>query len=250
MKTKSYVSLLFICLAVFQLSAFEKPIKTVNFTIKAGAMVETLYLNVPDGTTNITRKLLPAYAKTVASSGGEVLATFEVTQLPDTDRKMTHIVLIQWTDPSKRAGSISKGSFKKIVTVLGSENIQYGFFGAQQDTPVALSSDKIYDFTSAWFISDDPCAFPALFGVLGTYFSKIPPVLQEYGISQTAFFGPHPAMPTSETNVFIPHMFGIFEWQKFEDREVFNKDPRYVEHVDIRNSALKKMDVVFAKIIL
>ncbi|WP_299223901.1 hypothetical protein [uncultured Aquimarina sp.] len=249
MKTNNYLSLLFICLTIFQLSGCEDPIKTTNFTIKAGAMVETLYLNVPNGNTSIASKLLPAYAKTVSSSGGEVLATFEVTQLPDTDRKMTHIVLIQWTDPSKRTGSVNKGSFKKIVAALGSENIQYGFFGSQQDTPVTLSSDKIYDFTSAWFISDDPCTFPSLFGVLGTYFSKIPPVLQEYKISQTAFFGPHPAMPKTETNVFVPHMFGIFEWQKFEDRELFNKAPRYTEHVDIRNSVLKKMDVVFAKAI-
>lgn len=249
MKTKNYLSSLLIFLSIVHLSACERPIGIVSFTITAGAMVETLYLNVPESDTKVISKLLPAYAKTVASAGGEVLATFKVTQLPNTDRKMTHIVLIQWPDPSKRTNSISKTGFKKIGAALGGDNIQYGFFGAQQDIPVTLSADKIYDFSSAWFISDDPCAFPALFEVLGTYFSKIPPVLQEFGISQTAFFGPHPAMP-EETNMFVPHMFGIFEWQKFEDREVFNKDSRYTEHVDIRNSVLKKMDIIFAKVML
>ncbi len=236
-------------LLALQVSACEEPLKTVNFTIKAGALVEVLYLNVPNGNTAVAGKLLPAYTKTVASSGGEVLATFEVTQLPETERKMTHIVLVQWTDPSKRAGSVSKNTFKRLQSAIGDKNIQYGFFGAQQDTPVTLSTEKIYDFTSAWFISDDPCTFPSFFQVLGGYFQNINPITTKYGISQTAFFGPHPAMP-KEANIFIPHMLGIFEWQKYEDREVFNNDPAYTEHVDVRNSVLKKMDVIFAKVIL
>lgn len=247
--TKNVLSTVLIFLSVLQLSACESPVKTTDFIIKAGAMVEILYLNVPDGNDNVAPKLLPAYAKTVASSGGEVLATFEVTQLPQTERKMTHIVLIQWADPSNRAGSVSQPSFKKLESAIGDGNIQYGFFGSQQDTPVTLDTEKIYDFTSAWFISDDPCTFPPLFQVLGGYFENINSITKEYGISQTAFFGPHPAMP-AEANTFIPHMLGIFEWQKFEDREVYNNDPDFTQHVDVRNSVLKRMDVIFAKVVL
>lgn len=94
MKTKNYLSSLLIFLSIVHLSACERPMGNVSFTITAGAMVETLYLNVPESDTKVISKLLPAYAKTVASAGGDVLATFKVTQLPNTDRKMTHIVLI------------------------------------------------------------------------------------------------------------------------------------------------------------
>ncbi len=247
MKTKRTVSLFIVLILALPLSACSIP-KTKTFTIKAGALVEVMYINATGAKSKVAKKILPDYARALSQNGGELLASFEVTQLPQTERKMTHIVLIQWNDPSKRAKLVATSSSKKLLDTVGKENIQYGFFGAQQDTSVNLHPDKIYDFTSAWFISEDPCTFPTLFQVLGGYFQNIDPITAEYGISQTAFFGPHPAMP-HEANLFVPHMFGIFEWQKYEDREVFNNDPKYTAHVDVRNAVLKKMDVVFAKLI-
>ncbi|MEW7292398.1 hypothetical protein [Aquimarina sp. 2304DJ70-9] len=250
MKTKKNLfSMLLTIVVTLPLLACKNPAKSASFTIKAGALVEVMYIDASSQVTNKVEGLLPAFSKNVSSIGGEVLAKFKVSNLANTKRKMTHIVLLQWSDISKRTNLQGQDTFKKLLEAVGKENIQFGFFGAQQDTPVTLQADKIYDFTSAWFITDDPCAFPPLFQVLGGYFQKINPITKAYGISQTAFFGPHPAMP-KEPNAFIPHMFGIFEWQKYEDREVFNNDPKYTAHVDVRNAVLKEMDVIFAKLML
>lgn len=242
-------SILLAIVVSLPIMACESTPKTTSFTIKAGALVEVMYINATSNTAKVVSNLVPAFAKAITSSGNEVLATFEVTQIPNSKRVASHILLLQWNDVSQRDIIKGQRSFKRLEDSVGKENIQYGFFGSQENTPVTLHSDKIYDFTSAWFIVDDPCAFPPLFQVLGGYFQKINPVTTAYGISQTAFFGPHPAMP-AESNLFIPHMFGIFEWQRFEDHKIFNNDPKYTAHVDVRNAVLKEMDVIFAKVIL
>lgn len=240
----NYLSLLLlsfvICTAV-SCSAFSSPPE--GFTIKAGALIEVIYINAPG-----KLKEVQTLGKDLAKTKGEWLATFEVAEMPKTERKFSHILIVQWVAPSDRSSGAKH--IAKAKKSFGDANIQFGFFGSQQDTPVALKKDKIYDFTSAWLISDDPCAAPSLMQVIGGYFQNIGPVIQEYGIGQTAFMGPHPQMPKTESNLFIPHMLGIFEWQKYTDRAKFIEDPAYTAHVDVRNAVLNKMDVVFAKVIL
>ncbi|MEM8907970.1 MAG: hypothetical protein AAGD05_09010, partial [Bacteroidota bacterium] len=124
------------------------------------------------------------------------------------------------------------------------------FFGAQADTPVTLEASKIYDFTSAWTIATDPCQMPIIQQVIGTYFGKITPALQKYQISQTVFFGPHPAAPEIDSKVFRPDMCGIFQWQQAADHPKFQVDPLYTEHVDIRDAIMKKMEVLLTRVVL
>ncbi|MEO1098336.1 MAG: hypothetical protein AAFX57_11360, partial [Bacteroidota bacterium] len=173
----------------------------------------------------------------------------EAGEMPLEQRSYSHILMVQWSNPITRSEKLAKRILKAVETSVGSQNLQFGFFGAQQNTPVTLKQDKAYDFTSAWLISEEQCAAPALMQVIGTYFGKIGPALQKYEISNPAFLGPHPQMPTYETRLFVPHMLGIFEWNAFSDRAKFLKDPLYAPHMDVRNSVLKKMDVAFTKLV-
>jgi len=236
---------LIIVLIVFNLTTSCMAESTASFTIKAGALVEMIYINAENKGGDVE-----PLRKGLTRANCEVLATFEVAQIPKSKRKFSHILMIQWANPADRSSSSVARAIDKAKKTLGEENLQFGFFGSQQDTPVTLNEDKIYDFTSAWLISDDPCAAPSLMQVIGGYFQKIGPVIQEYRIGQTAFFGPHPQMPKTESRLFVPHMLGIFEWQKYDDRAKFIADPAYTAHVDVRNAVLKEMDVVFAKVVL
>ncbi len=212
-------------------------VKTHKFTIKAGAIVEVLYFNTDSKT---FEKAVKDYGKEASTNGAELLAKFEVIK-KETERPVTHIALVQWTDPS-RYGKVAVNLTKTLVDV--------GFFGAQQDTPVILRDDKMYDFTSAWTIATDPCQMPALMQILGVYFGKIGPALQKYGIAQTAFVGPHPAAPKTKLKTYTPQMMGVFQWNSVEDPSKFQADPMFTEHVDIRNAMMKKMEFIYTKAML
>ncbi|MEL6483790.1 MAG: hypothetical protein AAFU57_13755 [Bacteroidota bacterium] len=254
MKTLKIVYI-FALLPIFLLtSCVSNAQKTVEFTIKGGALVEALYINDPKSL--LSEKDIKKLASTYEKQGSKVLAKFATTDFPDAgempleDRKYSYILMAQWSNPNGRTKQVAGNILNSIENKIGKENLQFGFFAAQQDTPVVLKADKAYDFTSAWLISDDKCAAPPLMQVIGTYFGKIGPALQKYEISNPAFLGPHPQMPTYESRLFVPHMLGIFEWREFADRAKFLKDPLYAPHKDVRNSVLKKMDVAFTKVIL
>lgn len=217
-------------------------VKTSEFTIKAGAVLETLYFNTDDKT---FASIAKDYGKEVAKNGGALLATFDVIK-KKTERSVTHIAIVQWTDPSGYAKATKSSVFSKAKSNL----VDVGFFASQQDTPVVLRDDKMYDFTSAVTIMTDPCQMPTIMQVMGTYFGKIGPVLQKYGIAQTAFVGPHPGAPQTSAKMYMPHMMGIFQWNDVNDVEKFQNDPDFTEHVDIRNAVMSKMEYVYTKAIL
>ena len=226
---------------------------TVDFTIKSGALIEIVYINAEGSNYSISD--LDKLAKSYQRQGGEVLAKFETTNFPEvanvvfTHRKYSYILLVQWIDPAARTQERSSEILAHTERKVGKEKLQFGFFASQEETPVSLNPEKAYDFTSAWLISDDPCAAPALMEVIGGYFGKIGPALLKYEISNPAFLGPHPEMPRYESRIFVPHMLGIFEWRDFSDRAKFTQDPLYEPHVDVRNSVLKQIDVSFNKLI-
>ncbi|MEO0376788.1 MAG: hypothetical protein AAF329_19645 [Cyanobacteria bacterium P01_A01_bin.17] len=220
---------------------------TRTFTIRAGALIEAIYFNVPSNGEQLKRALLPSFQKAVAESGGEYLASFEVLKNAKGDHTVTHIALMQWPNSSVRAAAKNSQSRQHLNSLI----TDVGFFAAQQDTPVVLSQDKIYDFTSAWTIATEPAHMQVVMQVLGTYFQKIGPVTQKYGITTTAFLGRHPAAPQDEARVFAPDISGIFEWQNIEDHSKFNRDPMFTEHVDIRNAVLRRTEeVLITKVIL
>lgn len=217
-------------------------LRTGEFTIKAGAILETLYFNTTDAD---FKSIIGHYEKEVSKNGGQLLAQFEVIK-KKTGRPVTHIAIVQWADPKGYGKVVGSSAFTKAKGKL----VDIAFYGAQQDTPVVLREDKIYDFTSAFTIMTDPCQMPTIMQVIGTYFGKIGPVLQKYGIAQTAFVGPHPSAPQTSVNTYIPHMMGIFQWNNIKDVDKFQNDPDFTEHVDIRNAVMSKMEFIYTKAIL
>lgn len=222
--------------------AIPPGVKSSEFTIKAGAVLETLYFNTDDKT---FASLTKTYGKEVAKHGGELLAKFDVVK-KKTERAVTHIAIVQWTDPS----GYVKAAKSSVFTNVKNKLVDVAFYGAQENTPVVLRGDKIYDFTSAFTIMTDPCQMPTIMQVMGTYFGKIGPVLQKYQIAQTAFVGPHPGAPATTVTPYTPHMMGIFQWNKIEDVEKFQNDPDFTAHVDIRDAVMSKMEYIYTKAIL
>ena len=223
-------------------SKIPSDVKSSEFTIKAGAVLETLYFNTDDST---FKSILKSYGKEVSKNGGQILAKFNVIK-KKTERAVTHIAIVQWTNPDGYSKVTATSAFKKAKDKL----VDVSFYGAQQDTPVVLREDKIYDFTSAFTIMTDPCQMPMIMQILGTYFGKIGPVLQKYGIAQTAFVGPHPAAPSTSAKRYVPHMMGIFQWNDINDVSKFQNDKDFTEHVDIRNAIMSKMEFIYTKAIL
>lgn len=252
-KKYPYLKIVLTAIVLITVNSYSVAQNQVNFTIKAGSLVEVCYINAEG--INFSPADVSKLAKSYQKQGGEVLAKFESTNFPEvanvefTDRRYTYTLLVQWSVPSTRTQEKANKILKSTESIVGKDNLQFGFFASQKETPVSLSSEKAYDFTSAWLISDDPCAAPALMQVIGAYFGKIGPALMKYEISNPAFLGPHPGMPAYESRLFIPHMLGIFEWRAFSDRAQFTKDPLYEPHVDVRNSVLKKIDVSFNRVI-
>ncbi|MEM7773380.1 MAG: hypothetical protein AAF327_23100 [Cyanobacteria bacterium P01_A01_bin.37] len=211
-------------------------VDTQSFTIQAGALIEAVYLNAPGSSEQLSQRLLPAYQEAVTRTGGEYLANFEVLQNDSVDRSVTHVALIQWPDAVTRAAVKETQGYTNIEGQI----TDVGFFAAQQDTPVVLDGDKIYDFTSAWTIATEPAHMAIVMQVIGTYFQKIQPVIERYQISTVAFLGRYPGAPQDESRVYAPDITGIFEWQRLEDFDVFQNDPDWLEHVDIRNAVLSR----------
>lgn len=213
---------------------------TSTFTITAGAVVETLYFNTDSKT---FKSAVDNYSKSVSNYGGELLAKFEVIK-KKTERPVTHIAIVQWKDISSYAKAA------KASSQLKNNLVDVSYYGAQQNTPVTLRGDKVYDFTSAFTIMTDPCQMPVVMGVMRTYFGKIGPVLQKYNISQTAFFGPHPGAPSTSLNTYMPHMMGIFQWNNVSDVAKFQSDKDFTDHVDVRDAVMQKMEYIYTKAIL
>ncbi len=227
---------------VEQTETIPADVKTGEFTIKAGAVLETLYFNTDaKNFASVTKE----YGKEVAKNGGQLVAKFEVVK-KDTERPVTHIAIVQWTNPAGYAKAAASSAFAKAKKSL----IDVGFFGAQQDTPVVLRDDKIYDFTSAWTIATAPEQMPVIMQVMQTYFGKIGPVMGKYGIAQTAFVGPHPGAPQTSATAYTPQMMGIFQWNDVNDPKKFQNDPDFTAHVDIRDAVMSKMEFIYTKAIL
>lgn len=217
-------------------------VKSSEFIIKAGAVLETLYFNTSDSE---FKSIIAGYGKEVTKNGGQLVAQFEVIK-KKTERPVTHIAIVQWTDAKGYSKASGSNAFAKVKDKL----VDVAFYGSQQDTPVVLRDDKIYDFTSAFTIMTDPCQMPTIMQVMGTYFGKIGPILQKYGIAQTAFVGPHPGAPSTTATSYTPHMMGVFQWNDINDVEKFQNDPDFTEHVDIRNAVMNKMEYIYTKAIL
>ncbi|WP_415919019.1 hypothetical protein [Tateyamaria sp. SN6-1] len=212
-----------------------------TFTINAGQLVQAIYLNDAGAASQ-----LGALEAAIGEAGGEHLTNLEVIQNESQDHDMTHVVLLQWADPSGRAALEASDAWASVSDSVGS----LGFFGAQQDTPVELHEDKIYDGTHAWTIAESPEQMAVVQQVLGVYFRSIGPVLQEYQIGTKAFMGSAPGMDGGDFDVYAPQIFGLFEWQKLEDVERFRNDERWLEHVDIRNATFKRdEDTYFSRVI-
>ncbi|MEM9069285.1 MAG: hypothetical protein AAGE52_12300 [Myxococcota bacterium] len=206
--------------------------RSADFTLEAGALIEVVYVDANDGA-----ERLATYGRESASRGGELLARFDVVG-GAAEPSISHLGIVTWPDPTQ-ATPAADGA-------LGSTLRRRGYFGVQQSTPVHLSENRIYDFTSAWSIASEPSQMPVIMQVLGTYFQKIGPVIGYYGIAQKGFLGPHPAAHGD----FTPHMMGLFEWERLEDHATFNADPAFLEHVDIRNALMERMEVLLTKVIL
>ncbi len=217
-------------LAAFSSPAFAEG-RTDTFTINAGQLVQAIYINDANAAGQ-----LGALEDAINAAGGEHLTNIEVIRNDSQDHDMTHIVLLQWVDPSGREALEASVAWGDISGSVGS----VGFFGAQQDTPVTLREDRIYDGTHAWTVAQSPEQMAVVQHVLGVYFQSIAPVIQEYQISTLAFMGSAPGMDGGDHDIYAPQIFGLFEWQQLEDVERFRTDERWLEHVDIRNATFKR----------
>ncbi len=214
--------------------------RTDTFTINAGQLVQAVYLNDADAVSQ-----LGALEDAIEAAGGEHLTNLEVIRNESQDHDMTHVVLLQWADPSGRAALENSDAWQAIS---GSVN-SVGFFGAQADTPVTLHEDKIYDSTHAWTIAQSPEQMQVVMQVIGSYFQAIAPVLKEYQIGQVAFMGSAPGMDGGDYDLYAPQIFGLFEWQKLEDIGAFRNDERWLQSVDVRNATFARdEDTYFSRV--
>lgn len=225
--------------ATLALSALAEG-RTDTFTINAGQLVQAIYLNDADAAENI-----PALETAITFAGAKHLTNLEVIRNESEGHDITHVVLLQWADPSGRAALEESDTWANIAPSVNS----VGFFGAQQDTPVTLHEDKIYDGTHAWTVAQSPDQMAVVQHVLGVYFQSIAPVLMEYEISTVAFMGSAPGIDGGDFDLYAPQIFGLFEWQSLDDVEAFRTDPRWLESVDIRNATFARdEDTYFTRV--
>lgn len=208
---------------------------TTDVTLSGGALIELLFLDV--GETG-GAEALSQLEGSVEAAGGDFLVGLEVVKNLAHDHPASHIAIVEWQVPDARADAA------EAYDALGDALTDVGFFAVQQDTPISFDPEKIYDFTSAWTIAETPEEMGVVMKVISTYFQKIGPVIEDYGIATRAFMMRHPAAPAVDA-VFAPQITGLFEWQALDDHSRFQNDERWLEHVDIRNAVLaRKEDVL------
>ena len=223
-------------LAVLALTACALPTiangQSERFTINAGSIVQTIYLDDSNAIYH-----LDALEAAITQAGGDHLASFEIINNQSQDHPMTHVVMLQWADPSDRAELENSEAWSSVDAMI----TDVGFFGVQQDTPVELHEDRIYDGTHAWTIAESPEQMAVVMQIIGRYFEAIEPVLKEYQIGSKAFFGPV-AIDGGDYQIYTPQIFGLFEWQRFEDIERFQKDERWLSSVDVRDATFTRKE--------
>ncbi|MEM8796067.1 MAG: hypothetical protein AAGE61_10910 [Pseudomonadota bacterium] len=214
--------------------------RTDNFTIRAGALVEAIYLNnngVADDLANLEAA--------INAAGGEHLTNLEVIRNESENHPITHVVFLQWSDPSRRSALTGSAAWD----VIDDHITDLGFFGVRGDTSVELHEDRIYDATHAWTIAKSPEQMQVVMQVIGRYFQAITPVLKEYKIATKAFFGPAPGVSDPNFPTYSPQIFGLFEWQSLEDVEKFRSDERWLKSVDIRDATFERdEDTYFTRV--
>jgi len=209
---------------------------TTEFTLKGGALIELVFLQDGDA------GLLPEFETAIETAGGDYLVGFDVVKNLAKDHSATRVAMVQWSTAASRAAADA------IYADLGTVLNDTGFFVVQADTAVALDHDKIYDFTSAWTIAKTPEEMGIVMQVIGHYFQKIGPIVDEYEIATRAFMMRHPA-GAELAPAFTPQITGLFEWRSLQDHARFQNDPRWLEHVDIRNAVLaRKEDILLMQV--
>lgn len=233
MKLKRFFGVFFL-LSLFPLSSsIAGAPQAKEFRIQAGALVEFIYFDVePKDAKKLERNLINLKSE-IENSGGEHLADFKVLLDKGYKHPVTHLTMVQWPDVQTRENLLSTNLFLSLKKYINDS----GFFGVQQETPIRLERNKMYDFTNAWTVAKSPDQMQVVQHVLNTYFGKIFSLMQEYQVSTKSFFAQHPAA-VSLGKFYNPQIVGMFEWQSLNDPNVFGSDPSFLEHVDIRDSIL------------
>ncbi len=219
--------------------------QTTEFTLSGGALIEIMYFDAPQAGDVLENTLIPAYGNAVGAAGGEYLVGFEILRNLAQDHPATHVAMVQWPNAEARASATAGEAYGRLDDHVA----EVAFFAVQSDTPVSLDHSKIYDFTSAWTIGESPEQMGIVMQVIGRYFEKIRPVIEEYEIHTAAFMMRHPSGPDVGAG-YAPQITGLFVWNSLDDHARFQTDARWLEHVDIRNAVLaRREDVLLGTVI-
>ncbi|MEM9073091.1 MAG: DUF1330 domain-containing protein [Myxococcota bacterium] len=207
----------------------------------AGRVVELALLSVKEGMgPQFQTEYFPQASQIAQEYGGQLLAVFEVTDVPYGWKRPQTAVLFEWASMERKRAFARDPRFLQIQGLRDNalEYLAQGYFTVEENRTLSLVRDGegTYELILFWMDPDHA-------DDLNTYFSRVGPVAAqpEYGgFEMVQSFTP---LRVNDGTVH-PDMFALGRWNSLQGSRAFFELPIYQENVHLREAAAPYKDVL------
>ncbi|MEH6631734.1 MAG: DUF1330 domain-containing protein [Halopseudomonas aestusnigri] len=221
----------------------KTPPREASMLLKAGTIIEISYASIEGGKEKqLMGDYLPQIMPIVASYGGKMLGSFQVTAVTGGEVEPQMLAIFEWPSLEARTQLHQDKAAQKLFP-LRDDALTYfkqAFYTVDQDTPLVFKENKSYEFFNAWLTIASTVSLPA-------YFKLSEGPKQKYGPPEFIAQLKPLENPPEGSYVISSDMAAIVEWNSTAAFYGLMADPGFKLAAPLLSASVSRLDQIHTK---